>query len=46
MTTKSDQEIKEQKESNDDKGDHDSHQNSEIKKVPNKEPENPLREQK
>ncbi|MCH4247578.1 MAG: hypothetical protein LKF82_07030 [Acinetobacter populi] len=46
MTTKSDQALNEQKESNDDNGDQDSYENTKPEKKPNKEPENPLREQK
>lgn len=46
MTIKSDQKVNPQKESNDDKGNQQSYQNSEPQKKPNAEPENPLREQK
>jgi hypothetical protein len=46
MNTQPDQESNPQKESNDDKGNQKSYQNSEPQKKPNAEPENPLREQK
>jgi len=46
MTTQPNQESNPQKESNDDKGNQKSYQNSEPQKKPNAEPENPLREQK
>ncbi len=46
MTIKPDQKVNPQKESNDDKGNQKSYQNSEPQKKPNAEPENPLREQK
>ena len=46
MTTRPDQESNPEKESNDDKGNQKTYQNSEPQKKPNAEPENPLREQK
>jgi len=46
MTNKSDEKSNPQKESNDDKGNQKSYQNTELKKKPNEEPEKPLKEQK
>ncbi|HJF27570.1 hypothetical protein OC498_06315 [Acinetobacter bohemicus] len=46
MTNQTDQKSSPQKESNDDKGKQESYKNTEPKKKPNAEPENPLKEQK
>ena len=46
MNSPQDQESNPHIESNDDKGQKDSHQNTEPQKKPNEQPENPLKEQK